>query len=853
MVWTTCQLNRLWMCARLATSLGLLSVALAVRAIQLEAPDDSELLNRPSLSAPALADNTNSTSPDSDTHIGGLNTNFSQKGDFGSLSIRGGMYFNQKPSPLNASDATTKPLDPRFDGRQVVNSPGEMLGFSSRPGHANEMFSDQLTSQQLSYQANGFTLTGNIAKVGKNFQGLDSLVKQMAPSNPDGAKQLELGKSKMNLGMSYTGIRGLNFSTNINNVDNSQQGSQEFGLTRTNSTSSLGLALGQTKLEYSISNLMERWDPLASQNLNHDVQTQALRFSGKLGAKSQFSLGQTLTDTTLGTTQTNLTQRDMSLQWNEWKNCNLQGNYHSDFTQQTGQRNSTLNLNLAAMLTPKLQLTGNFMNSLAETASGSLPAGRMRNDLLDLKLAGNLLPSLTFSSDYQRLNNPTQGSTHIYDQQFAWQFAPRWKLTTHYMDSASALLGQNQSFEYGVSGDMGSKTTPQQLSLLTRSENLPNNVHQDRTEMVYSLPLLMGKNPLTMQVRAGTYGLTSGSSDMKRDLLTMQMLGAKLTPSTTLSLGYYMGPMLGTNYLTYRSWGAKPVANTTAWTPQDFADYQEFGGEVTQQIGKNTKLALKAYHGQTTGIGPQSTMEYGIEQHFGTLSLLAGYRSTVGSTAITPSPQHENWWRVTLPSKQQLPDWAKNSLHASVFDDSALWGINQAPAWTVPPVAGLTVEKHEIQVGSGLVNSSTLQACGLLGKHIYLQSSFEENPAMPDLPNGYNPEKRGIAHVGIQLNAKTQLFARYMLEQQVGQPSTLYTQSVGLVSQFAERTRLQFQIDLLRRCLNGGTSNGLAYMLEFERTLQENDSLVLKYRLCPREFNTMTDHVGFELDFRHAF
>ena len=96
----------------------------------------------------------------------------------------------------------------------------------------------------------------------------------------------------------------------------------------------------------------------------------------------------------------------------------------------------------------------------------------------------------------------------------------------------------------------------------------------------------------------------------------------------------------------YRSWGYKPPADTDVWTAQDFLNYREFGGELTQQVGKHTKLVLKAYSGAQQDSSAQSTTGYGIEQHIGTVVLLGGYQNI-----LTPALRSPRRRRPRRPSR----------------------------------------------------------------------------------------------------------------------------------------------------------------------------------------------------------
>ena len=85
------------------------------------------------------------------------------------------------------------------------------------------------------------------------------------------------------------------------------------------------------------------------------------------------------------------------------------------------------------------------------------------------------------------------------------------------------------------------------------------------------------------------------------------------------------------------------------------------------------------------------------------------------------------------------------------------------------------------------------------------------------------------------------------------QPATLYTHSLGLLAQLSPHTRFQVQADVLDGVVSGAYHTGLGYTFEFQRNFSDTESLSLKYRLCPSEFNTLTNHVGVEIGFHHTF
>ena len=168
-----------------------------------------------------------------------------------------------------------------------------------------------------------------------------------------------------------------------------------------------------------------------------------------------------------------------------------------------------------------------------------------RNEAFNMKLTDDLARNLQMNSQFQFQHGDGQGQTKLIENQLAWSFAPHWKLSAHLYDAQDDASGNTIVQTFGLTGDLGTKKLPQQFSLLSRHDDLPNQSTQDRQELAYNFPIPLGCTPLNVQVRTGDYHLQANGADLTHNLLTLQMLGARPTPSTTLSLGYYDGPLLG--------------------------------------------------------------------------------------------------------------------------------------------------------------------------------------------------------------------------------------------------------------------------------------------------------------------
>lgn len=549
--------------------------------------------------------------------------------------------------------------------------------------------------------------------------------------------------------------------------------------------------------------------------------------------------------------QTQSYTANTSLAWGEWQQVNLQGN-----AAEVGMNGaSALNLNLTSALTPSLQLSGKVTQHLPAADGSGTPAAIDGDHQLDWRLGGQLLPHLQIASRLQFQQTAGQGHSQLSDNQLDWEFAPRWKLTTHYTAAEQAGLLNTEGSNYGLVGDLGTKQAPQQFSLLSRHDTLPDANTQDRQELAYNVPLPLGGSPLNLQLHAGEYRLQASGAELSRNLFTVQMPAAHPLPGTTLSLGYYNGPALGLPYLSYRNWGYKPPANTDSWTTQDLQGYRELGGELTQQVAPRTTLVYKQYNGAQQGLPAQSSSEYGLEQHLGTVALLGGCRTVLlpaTATQTTPTPLTEVWWQLNLPRQHPLPAWAAGMQHDTVFTDSAQWGIGQTPAWVSAPNAGWTISGGEIGQCGVPLQSFALQTAQLLNAHLVFEAEYAQNPVQ-GATCLIDQSSYQFIYLGYLLRPNMLLFARELGEEHPTQLSSLQTYSLGLLAQLSAHSSLQLQVDGLNGGASGACHAGVGYTFEYQRAFSDSESLVIKYRVCPNAFNTLSYHVGVELGMQRTF
>ncbi|HEY3379339.1 MAG TPA: hypothetical protein VGL77_17820 [Armatimonadota bacterium] len=783
--------------------------------------------------------------------VGGLATHLSSSLGQGLFNLSGGLYFSRETARAQTPNASALSLGSSLGNTAALGLTNNLLKGDGASGAK----ADQIIFQRLNYQRGGLSLSGNYANVGKDFQGINELKQQV---NADDAKLLGLGMAQTGYALRYTGIKGMEFSSNRSNVENGQIGSAENGLSRTNQTNSLAFSLGQRgRLEYSVANLVEQWDPSVVKRDIHDVRTETLKLSGAMGKKSEFSLGQTLTNTLTGKQQTeDAAQRNISLKWNEWQHMSFAGGYTSKLNALNGETNDTLNLDMNAAISPRMQLTGHLANNDILTPS---TGKTVKNDLLDLRLNSTLTPTLQLTGGYKQTITPDNMETLTRDQQLTWTPTAHWKFITRLVDTdqtASDTRPKTSNLTaFSTIGQVGGKAHPAQIMLLTRDEALPDEVQQTRREVIYTRAFGPGKDASKFLLQTGTYQLTNATTPVGDTMLAVQLLNLRAGGDrTTVSLGYYAGPRLGAGYLTYRTWGQRNSGNLGIWNATDFARYSEFGGEVIHRLTPATRLIFREVSGSLQAGSVQEMLEYGVEHQIGNVKF-QGTQTQTGLTgrSATADSREMNRWKLLMPSAHPLPEWAVNSTRSILFTDGASWGFANAPTWlTAKPTSGMTLEKRQAPDRQTL-DQYSLQGAGMISAHLFTQATYERYPQKVGDPAQTDPLTRQLLHLGYAIKPGVQCFGRYTNETRLDQPTTDTTISVGVIGQLSPVERLQLQIDAIQHCEKTKQQAGKAYALEYERKLQAGNALYLKLRLSPTLVLAPQDRVRVEASYRHAF
>lgn len=785
--------------------------------------------------------------------LGGLNTNYANTGDAGTLDLRGGLFFSRATAARSLLDDQMPLPDGRFgndgtaDMRAQASKVNPLLMFGQQA--SDEQKTGRIAYQRLNYQTGGFRLSGSYADVGEDVQGLDALVRQLSGSDAEGAKLLGLGLTQTNYGLGFTS-GGLSLNSSVSSLENHREGHGDFGLNRTTTTHSLGFAFGpRTQMQYSITSLVEEWDP-SRKRTGKQVDTSALKLATGLGKQSSFSWGQSLTGTTAGDSTTDLRQRDWALKWADWKGLSLGANFLSKITEQTGAGSEVLNLDLKALLSSRMELTGKLVDNT--TVRGKEQTD-LENDTLDLRLVTKFSPTLQLVSQHKAQTQQSKTETVTTDHQLNWALSPAWNFTSRLIDTAISEETADKAVtrtEFVLAGKLNPAA---QLNLFSRSDALPQDVQQDRQEITYLRQLGTDANAAKLQLQSGRYARVTPEITQSDELLTAQLLGLHPGKRTSLSLGYYQGPQLGAGYLTYRAWGMKPAGNLEVWRAEDFTAYHELGGELVQQLTDSTKVVYKQYTGGTAA-GDQSMQEYGLEQRLGTVTLQTGERSTERPGKDASATTDEFWWRVAIPMKEALPAWTANALRTSVFQDGATWGFGTAPAWAVKPVHGLTVERTNALLGGKQTDRYAFELATMLDENLFLQTRYDRNPQKAGQPGQLEAMRRGLLYLAYAPQPKAQFFLRYVDEDRTAQQQSEIAYTLGFISQFSAVERLQLQWEERTRSDKGASLTGASYMIEYERTLSAEDSLSLKYRLNAHEFSSKPeDRAKLEVSYRHAF
>ncbi|MEI7834263.1 MAG: hypothetical protein WCJ56_13830, partial [bacterium] len=507
---------------------------------------------------------------------------------------------------------------------------------------------------------------------------------------------------------------------------------------------------------------------------------------------------------------TDVTENNYALNWSEWQGMTLNSSYNTRSTAQTQEKTTALNIDLAAALTREMKLTGKLSNNsrllpnMTETAD---------NNMRQLRLETSLTPALLFKNEYVIVNTPDQGDTTTFNNQATWKLSPSW--------TANMLLGRNERS-------------------LTGSE--------ERREFGLNAALGSAEAPTTLLLQSGNYSLGYNGVDAVDNMLSVQVLQYRPLPSTAISVGYYQGPTLMTNSLIYRAWGTTPTANSGIWQLQDFLNYRELGGEITQTLDARTKLVVKQMRGETEAQGAQTTSEFGLERLIGKAILQLGRSSILLADG---SRQQGTIWNIRMPFARPLPEWAGKTLRGTVFQDGGAWGFGQLPTWVTDAESGMTVGQKISLLNSVAIQDQSVSLGSMAGGDLYLQAGYQRNPK-PVLELG-DPGDRLMLHSAIALAPGLQLIGRYLQETLTDKPAILMTRSLGIMGNLTLNTQLQLQADWLTQRDAQTTVDGMAYQLQLAHTSSDNNALVVKYRLLPEflrgDLKAQQIDVGYQLKF----
>ncbi len=736
-----------------------------------------------------------------------------------SFRINNGILVNSAASPaladngLSVSGFYTNSTAPTTTIDQHLHIPmlNSAAGFTTQQNQLTGNSADALMNLRMAYRAKGLSFNASMNETGSDVFNYADAVKKLATVDATGANSLSLGTKKLGYDLNYTGISGMSFSSKVNTVTNELAGNGENGLTRTQGQHSVGLALGsQYRMEYQISRLTEDWDPNTVKRASRAVDSNLLKLSGNLGKKSTMNFSNGQTHSISGTSQTDTTERNYSLKWNEWKGVTLAGNYNTKSIEQTQEDTSILNLELAATPLQGMKLMGKLTNN-----SRMLPGMKEAadNNFRQLRIDTTLTPYLQLKNEYVTVSTPSNGDTTTLNNQATLMLSPTWTANMLMGTTERTLTGSEKRLECGLKGMVGPKG-----------------------------------NQATVLLQSGRYDLGISDNTYNENLLSVQLLGYRPWSSTSFSLGFYDGPLLMGSSMVYRSWGTRPSANGGAWRNLDFAHYHELGGEITQTLDAQTKLVAKQVNSETELVGAQTMSEFGIERKIGKGIIQLGRSYT---RLQNGSEQQATIWNLRLPFTGQLPGWAGKTLQGTVFQDGAAWGFGQLPTWVTSPTSGMTVGQKISQLNNVAIQDQSVSLGGMTGDDLYLQAGYQRNPR-PVLALG-DPGDRLMLHSACAISPGLQLIGRFLQETLTDKAAILTTRSLGVMGSISPTTQLQLQVNWLTQRSATTTDDGVSYQLQFARTINASNSLVVKYRLLPDNFRgaliAQQMDVGFKISY----
>jgi hypothetical protein len=247
--------------------------------------------------------------------------------------------------------------------------------------------------------------------------------------------------------------------------------------------------------------------------------------------------------------------------------------------------------------------------------------------------------------------------------------------------------------------------------------------------------------------------------------------------------------------------------------------------------------------------------EYGIEQKMGP-AFFQGRQSVMTSPGKNSQEirDHVDSWKLTVPTKTPLPDWAVKSARLSIFDDCAKWGYGQLPTWVATsPTSGLFAEKCQSPNAAKPVDRYTVQASYMVKKNTFVQASYESNPLKADDKSKTDDVRRSFIHVGVAVKPSVQVFSRLLYQENRVDDSQQHTISFGIAGTLSPAQRLQLQFDSQTRSLHDVALSGNSMSLEYERKVASDDYLTLKMQMNPKEFSADENRMHVEAAFNHTF
>lgn len=814
--------------------MGFFGLAAAACALQVTGPAQISVTEPSAAAAPLTMAQWATGDSDTTIQLGGVNTNLALPSAAGRFMLSGGYYFSR--------------ITPKNEGMPQFSLGQEAFALSSDTGHAlTDVWgsaSDDVINQHLTFERDGWRFGGQYTRVGSAFAGLDTLKKQLSPTD---AAALALGKTQTGYEIGYAGLPWLSLaaSQTLTKIDN--EGDKDNGLSRVQTSRNLGLALSErTRVEYTTTHLEETWDPHRQRNAR-EVASQVLKVATNFGEKSQFSLGQTTTATTAGATTTTVTQQNLALTLQESAAFGLTGGYQVKDVAESGEHGETLNFTLTAAPAHDVQCITKYSAGTTERPD----AAAVEQHQLDVQLTHPLSSHLKLTHQFQQGQNAQLVATSLRSHQLAWTPAPGWTVAS-LLRSQENPAGETNRTEVQVTRKLEQGAMRGEISAFSRDEVTPVGA-QMRHEARCTLA-----DPASTRTLTAIYGQYQYTDQDRTHAATLLNLAATAKPTSrlALSLGYYAGPVLTTSYLTYRSIGDKPRAlgSLEAWRPEDFSHYEECGGEMTYRPSARTKLFLAQSAGDVDDVGRYEAVAYGVEQGLGDVLLELGRREIAGVNPQGPTTTAERWWAVRVPTSEALPAWAATSLKGSPFADAGKYQLGQGPAWAAAPAPGFSLARRYAVANGKIVDAYAARWAGMLAARTFLQAEFTQHPNNPTRQGEIEPVQRGFLHLAYALNPSLQCYGRFLYETRTDMPWRQQRRMIGLAGKLSTHDTLHAEVEFCdqdddaHRLLRGTN-----YALGLERMVGDTQSLALRWRLNDEDFVTPNEHVKLEGSYKLIF